>query len=196
MDPLQLHHQALVAGHRRELSLAASQLLARSSWDLQAPALLLRAPAGLLALRLPVGQLGRWIDHLPQELDGFVRLRQRGVPLEEAKAHCQRQQGESFTQAWERMQDRHPLLSHDDLSRLADLSRRGFCRTPRQLLVVVQWPQRVTVFMLSCPAQAQAGMAAISAAGAPGGQPASRDDGDGRTGHLGQHGMASGGLLR
>lgn len=151
MDPLQLHHQALVARHRREAELAATELRALPHWDLQAPALLLRAPAGLLALRLPVGQLGRWIEHLPQELDAYVRLRQQAVPWEEAHGRCQQEQGDSFTLAWERMQDRHPLLSHDDLSRLADLSRRGFLRTPRELLVVVQWPQRITAFLLRCP---------------------------------------------
>jgi len=150
MDPLQLQHQQLLTQHRHALTRAAADLLDRPRWDLQAPALLLRAPAGLLALPLAVGELGRWIDHLPQALDAFVRLRQRGVPLEEARERCQRQQGDDFVLAWERMQDRHPLLSHDDLSGLADLSRRGFCRRPRQLLVVVQWPQRVTAFLVSC----------------------------------------------
>jgi hypothetical protein len=190
MDPLQQHHEALVARHRREAELAATELRARPSWDLQAPALLLPAPAGLLALRLPVGQLGRWIDHLPQELDAYVRLRQQAVPWQEAHGRCQQEQGDSFTLAWERMQDRHPLLSHDDLSRLADLSRRGFLRTPRQLLVVVQWPQRITAFLLSCPALGGGELGPLSGAGAAGGQPASRDDGDGKTGQFGQHGNA------
>ncbi|MEB3360584.1 MAG: hypothetical protein VKI42_00485 [Synechococcaceae cyanobacterium] len=196
MDPLQLQYQALLASHRRELSLAMADLLAHSSWDLQAPALLLRAPAGVLALRLPVGQLGHWIEHLPQELDAFVRLRQQGVPLEEARERCHRQQGDNFAQAWERTQDRHPLVSHDDLSRLADLSRRGFGRTPRQLLVVVQWPLRVTAFLLSGPAQGHGEPGPNAGAGPPGGQPISRDAGDGRTGQVGQHGGDPGGLLR
>ena len=150
MDSLQLRHQALLSPHRRELALAAADLLNRPSWDFQAPALLLPAPPRLLALRLPIGQLGRWIDHLPQELDAFVRLRQQGMPLQDARERCQRLQGDRFDQAWERMQDRHPLLSHDDLSRLVDLSRRGFRRSPRQLLVVVPWPERVTAFLLRC----------------------------------------------
>lgn len=196
MDPLQLQHESLVARHRREAALAAAELRALSSWDLQAPVLLLRAPAGLLALRLPVGQLGRWIDHLPQELDAYVRLRQQAVPWEEAHGRCQQEQGDSFTLAWERMQDRHPLLSHDDLSRLADLSRRGFLRTPRQLLVVVQWPQRITAFLLRCPPLGCGELGSISGAGGASGQPASRDDGDGRTAQLGQHGGASGGQWR
>ena len=194
MDPLQLQHQALVAQHQREVGLAAAALLARASWDLGAPTLLLRAPAGPLALRLPVGQLGRWLDHLPQELDAFVRLRQQGLSVEVARERCQRQQGDSFVQAWERMQDRHPLLSHDDLSRLVDLSRRGFYRAPRQLLVVVQWPQQVTAFLVRCPAEGPCSPG--PGPGEHGGQPGSRDAGDGRTGHVGQHGGPSVGSSR
>jgi hypothetical protein len=84
------------------------------------------------------------------------------------------EQGVKVAQAWERTPDRPPLMSCDDLSRWNDLCRRGFGQPSRQLPVE----------------------APFARAGAPGGQPISRDAGDGRTGQVGQHGSDPGGLLR
>ena len=148
-DSLAPQHQALVARHREALSQAANALLACSGWTLEAPALLLRPGSGQ-AGTVAVGQLGRWIPHLSPALDGFVRLCQQGLDPDSARRRCLAEQGDGFDQAWREAEQARPLISHDDLSRFADLSRRGWRREPKELLVVVQWPQQVTAFLVRC----------------------------------------------
>lgn len=153
MDALTALHQQLVAAHGATLARAADQLLAAGAWSLQAPLALLRqgesSGAGEASI-LTVAALAGELEHLPPELDAFVRLRQAGRPLEDAQRQCLEEQGEPFRQAWEQAQQGQALLSHDDLARLAGLSQRGFARRPRELLVVVAWPDRVTAFLVAC----------------------------------------------
>jgi hypothetical protein len=41
-------------------------------------------------------------------------------------------------------------VSHDDLNGFAVLSQQGFSRTPRNMLVVMNWGNQVTAFLVSC----------------------------------------------
>ena len=131
---------------------ATTQLESLQTWSLATPMVLVdgAADAGDGDGRiLPIGQLGRWLAHLPAALDGFVRLRQGGMGLEEAYDRSLREAGSDFREAWERAQQERPLVCHDDLARFASLCQRGFARKPRELLVVVRWPERVTAFLLA-----------------------------------------------
>lgn len=132
---------------------AAAALEACSHWDLDTPMVLVTQPPGQEGRLVPIGQLGLWLEHLPAALDGFVRRRQQGLPLDTAYHLSLGEGGDDFPLAWERMQDRHPLVCHDDLVRFAALCQKGFGRDPRELLVVVCWPEQVSAFLLSCQKQ-------------------------------------------
>lgn len=148
MDNLKAQHQQLAEAHRPVLAQAGQGLLRQNCWSLQCPAVLLSPGSTHPGRIVSVGELSQWLEHLPPELDAFVRLRQAGMAVEQARIQCLAEQGESFRAAWEQVQDRHPLVTHDNLAQFAALSQQGFARTPRELLVVVQWPQQVTAFLL------------------------------------------------
>ncbi|MCT0207102.1 hypothetical protein [Synechococcus sp. CS-1332] len=150
MDDLRVRHERLLESHHGALSEAAERLLAEAHWSLATTALLLASGSPDPSRVVPVGDLGRWIDHLGPDLDCFVRLRRQGVRTEEAYARCHALEGETFLRAWQALQGRHPLVSHDDLNGFAVLSQKGFSRTPRNMLVVVNWGDQVTAFLVSC----------------------------------------------
>jgi hypothetical protein len=155
MDALQAHHERLLTLHERELRLGAERLLGEATWSLATTAVLLWADGTGRSLVTAVGELGRWIEHLGPELDGFVRLRQQGAEVDEAYRRCLAEEGESFLLAWQAMRGKRPLVTHDDLSRFAYRSQEGFARTPRNLLVTVHWGDRVTAFLVSCERHAR-----------------------------------------
>ncbi len=142
----------LIEAQAALLNQAAAALEAASSWSLGAPMVLVDEQRGEARV-LPIGQIGLWLDHLPPELDGFVRLRQGGRGLEEAYNLSRAEGGAYFDGAWERAQEGVALVCHDDLARFAALAQRGFARSPRELLVVVRWPENVSAFLLSCQRQ-------------------------------------------
>jgi hypothetical protein len=148
VDNLRAQHQQLAEAHRPVLAQAGQSLLQESSWSLHCHAVLLSSGSSHPSRIVPVGELSQWLEHLPSDLDAFVRLRQGGMAVEQARAQCLAEQGEPFRAAWDQVQDRHPLVTHDNLAEFAALSQKGFARTPRELLVVVQWPQQVTAFLL------------------------------------------------
>lgn len=151
MESRQDQHASLLADHRRELAEAARVLLAQGSWSLEAPMLLIEAQrGGTRARQGAVGQLSSWLEHLDPELDAFVRLRQAGVDFELARDQCRREQGDAFEMAWARALAGNPLVTHDNLAEFAALSLKGFGRSPRELLVVVRWNDRVTACLVSC----------------------------------------------
>lgn len=135
------------------LNRAAAALEACGQWSLDTPMVLVDRPPELEGQLMPIGQLGLSLEHLPAALDGFVRRRQQGMPLETAHHLSLREGGDDFQAAWERVQDRHPLVCHDDLVRFAALCQKGFSRDPKQLLVVVCWPEQVSAFLLACRRQ-------------------------------------------
>jgi hypothetical protein len=98
----------------------------------------------------PVRSLARWRDHLPPELDAFVRLQEQGVSFEEAYQRCLAEQGQEFFAAIEASKASGALVTHDNLAEFAALSQKGFARDPRELLVLAKWPDNVTGFLLSC----------------------------------------------
>ncbi|MCP9860250.1 MULTISPECIES: hypothetical protein [unclassified Cyanobium] len=150
MDELRTRHERLLESHHTALREAAQRLLAEATWSLAATALLLASDDPDRSRVAAVGDLGRWIDHLGPDLDSFVRLRRQGMGTEEAYGQCRELEGDSFLLAWQALQGRHPLVSHDDLNHFAMLSQQGFSRTPRNLLVVVNWGDQVTAFLVSC----------------------------------------------
>jgi hypothetical protein len=150
MDDLRTRHERLLETHQGPLRDAAQRLLAEGTWSLATTALLLAADGPDRSRVVAVGDLGRWIDHLGPDLDSFVRLRRQGVGTEEAYGRCRELEGDTFLSAWQAIQGRHPLVSHDDLNHFAVLSQQGFSRTPRNLLVVVNWGDQVTAFLVSC----------------------------------------------
>lgn len=163
---LRTRHAELVECHRQALIPAARELIEAASWSLQAPCVLIRTAAGPGALSLgvgsptessragveclAVGQLGDQLEHLPSELDGFLRLRRGGLAHGAALAQCRREEGEAFEAAWRLSQESNALISHDNLVEFAALSQKGFGREPRELLVVVHWPDQVTAFLCAC----------------------------------------------
>lgn len=153
MDDLKALHGRLVQRHRPLLARAAGSLLAEPAWSLATVAALVKGEGTDGGRLVAVGELGRCLDHLGPELDAFVRLRREGVTHDEAHARCLREQGPAFAEALERARRGHPLVSHDDLAFFASLSQRGFARDPRELLVVVRWPEQVSVFLLACERQ-------------------------------------------
>ena len=93
-------HQALVEDYREAFVIAAGQLLAQPSWNLDAIVVLMHLNRGAVTIG-PVRSLPLWLDHLPPELDAFVRLQEQGVSFEEAYAQCLSEQGQEFVDACE-----------------------------------------------------------------------------------------------
>ncbi|MCP9797940.1 MULTISPECIES: hypothetical protein [Cyanophyceae] len=153
MVDLNARHEALLESHHGALSQAAERLLEATSWSLATPALMLRTAVPAASQVVAVGDLGRWIPHLGPDLDAFVRLRRQGVDVGEAYARCRATDGEAFLGAWGSLRGERPLVSHDDLNQFAVLSQQGFSRSPRNLLVVVNWGERVTAFLVACERQ-------------------------------------------
>lgn len=148
---LRRRHAELVESHREGLIPAAQELIEASGWSLEAPCALIHAdPAEGGVEVLAVGRLGERLEHLPIELDGFIRLRRQGMALEAALAQCRLEDGEAFEAAWQASQHTNALITHDNLVEFAALSQKGFGREPRELLVVVRWPDQVTAFLCAC----------------------------------------------
>lgn len=145
----------LIEQHATLLTEAAAALEACDSWSLATPMVLLDQRAGGVGRILPIGQLGQWLEHLPPALDDFIRLRKAGMGVEEAWTRCRREGGDDFAVAWERAQQSEAMVCHDDLAQFAGLCQRGSARRPRELLVVVRWPEQVSAFLLSCQRQGQ-----------------------------------------
>ncbi len=153
MDDLKACHEGLLERHHGALCQAAERLLEEQAWSLATTALLLHTKAPGCSQMVAVGELGRWIEHLGPDLDAFVRLRRQGLDVGEAYARCRAVEGETFLGAWEGLKGTRPLVSHDDLHEFAVLSQQGFSRSPRNLLVVVNWGERVTAFLVACDRQ-------------------------------------------
>jgi hypothetical protein len=148
---LRRRHAELVENHREGLIPAARDLIEATQWSLEAPCALIH-PVGANGAEggvevLAVGRLGERIEHLPIELDGFIRLRRQGMGLDAALAQCRREDGDAFEAAWQASQHTNALITHDNLVEFAALSQKGFGREPRELLVVVRWPDQVTAFL-------------------------------------------------
>lgn len=144
-------HADLVEQHREDLIPAACGLIEAESWSLETPCALITADPESPDLQLlPVGRLGERLEHLPIELDGFIRLRRQGMGMDAALAQCRREDGAAFEAAWQASQDTNALITHDNLVEFAALSQKGFGREPRELLVVVRWPDQVTAFLCAC----------------------------------------------
>ena len=142
-------HQALVEDYRESFEIAAGKLLAQPSWTLAATVVLMHLHNGAVTIG-PVRSLPLWLDHLPPELDAFVRLQEQGVPFEESYAQCLAEQGQEFTDACEAAKRNKPLVTHDNLAELTALSQKGFAREPRELLAMAQWSDHVSGFLVSC----------------------------------------------
>ena len=56
--------------------------LAQPSWSLEATVALIHTQTQGITIG-PVRSLPLWLDHLPPELDAFVRLQEQGVSFEE-----------------------------------------------------------------------------------------------------------------
>ena len=149
MADLSQIHQALVEDYRESFVLAAGQLLAQPSWNLEATVVLMHLNSGAVTIG-PVCNLPLWLEHLPTELDVFVRLQEQGVSFEEAYAQCLAEQGQEFVDACETAKQKKPLVTHDNLAELTALSQKGFAREPRELLALAQWSDHVSGFLVSC----------------------------------------------
>ena len=148
---LRRRHAELVENHREGLIPAARDLIEATQWSLEAPCALIHADGAEGGVEvLAVGRLGERIEHLPIELDGFIRLRRQGLSLEAALERCRQEDGEAFEVAWRASQNTAALITHDNLVEFAALSQKGFGREPRELLVVVRWRDQVTAFLCAC----------------------------------------------
>jgi hypothetical protein len=98
----------------------------------------------------PVRSLPAFLDHGPTELDPFVRQQEQGVSFEEASQRCLAEQDQEFLDAIEVAEVRGALITHDNLAQFAALSQKGFPRDPRELLVLTQWPDHVTGYLVTC----------------------------------------------
>ena len=149
MADLSQIHQALVEDYRESFVIAAGQLLAQPSWNLEATVVLMHLNSGAVTIG-PVRSLPLWLEHLPPELDVFVRLQEQGVSFEAAYAQCLAEQGQEFVDACETAKQNKPLVTHDNLAELTALSQKGFAREPRELLAIAQWSDHVSGFLVSC----------------------------------------------
>jgi hypothetical protein len=149
MADLARTHQALAEDYRCHLQIAAGKLLALPNWSLEATVALIHTQTQGITIG-PVRSLPLWLDHLPPELDAFVRLQEQGVSFEEAYQRCLAEQGQEFFAAIEASKASGALVTHDNLAEFAVLSQKGFARDPRELLVLAKWPDNVTGFLLSC----------------------------------------------
>ncbi len=148
---LRARHAELVEHHREGLIPAARELMEAEGWSLKAPCALVHADGVEDGVDvLAVGRLGERIEHLPIELDGFIRLRRQGMARDAALAQCRREDGDAFDAAWQASLHTNALITHDNLVEFAALSQKGFGREPRELLVVVRWPDQVTAFLCAC----------------------------------------------
>ena len=149
MLDLARRHQALAEDYRWHLQIAADKLLAQPSWSLEATVALIHTQTQGITIG-PVRSLSLWLDHLPPELDAFVRLQEQGVSFEEAYAQCLVEQGQEFVAAIEATKATGALVTHDNLAEFTTLSQKGFARDPKELLVLAKWPDQVTAFLVSC----------------------------------------------
>ncbi|WP_094555441.1 hypothetical protein [Synechococcus sp. 1G10] len=149
MENLSDVHQTLVEDYRESMVIAADKLLAQPSWTLEATVVLMHLHSGAVTIG-PVRSLPLWLEHLPPELDEFVRLQDQGVSFDEAYVQCLAEQGQEFVDACEAAKRGKPLVSHDNLAEFTALSQKGFAREPRELLALAQWPDHVTGFLVSC----------------------------------------------
>ncbi|MFZ0407122.1 MAG: hypothetical protein WAM11_03300 [Cyanobium sp.] len=149
MADLARTHQALAEDYRWHLHIAAGKLLAQPSWSLEATVALIHTQTQGITIG-PVRSLPLWLDHLPPELDAFVRLQEQGASFEESYQRCLAEQGQEFVAAIEATKASGALVTHDNLAEFAALSQKGFARDPRELLVLAQWPDIVTAFLVSC----------------------------------------------
>ena len=92
--------------------------------------------------------LPAFLKHSPPELDAFVRLQEQGFSFEEAYQRCLAEQGQEFLDAIEATKASGPLVTHVNLTEFAALSQKCFARDPRELLVLAQWPDNVTAFLV------------------------------------------------
>ena len=134
MADLSQIHQALVEDYHESFVLAAGQLLAQPSWNLEASVVLIHLNSGAVTIG-PVRSLPLWLEHLPLELDVFVRLQE---------------QGQDFVDACETAKQNKPLVTRDNLAQLTALSQKGFAREPRELLALAKWSDHVSGFLVSC----------------------------------------------
>ena len=142
MDDLARTHQALAEDYRWHLQIAAGKLLALPSWSLEATVAIIHTQTEGITIG-PVRSLPSFLDHSPPEFDAFVRLQEQGVS-------CLAEQGQEFLDAIEATKASGALVTHDNLAEFAALSQTGFARAPRELLVLAQWPDNVTAFLVSC----------------------------------------------
>ena len=149
MADLARTHQALAEDYRWYLQIAAGKLLALPSWSLDATVALIHTQTQGITIG-PVRSLPAFLKHSPPEFDAFMRLQEQGVSFEEAYQRCLAEQGQEFLDAIEVVEVRGALVTHDNLAQFAALSQKGFARDPRELLVLAQWPDHVTGFLVSC----------------------------------------------
>ncbi|MCP9841949.1 hypothetical protein KBY93_15135 [Synechococcus sp. J7-Johnson] len=149
MENLSDVHQALVEEYRESMVIAAGKLLAQPSWTLEATVVLMHLHSGGVTIG-PERSLPLWLEHLPPELDAFVRLQDQGMSFEEAYAQCLAEQGEEFVDAFDAAKRGKPLVTHDNLAEFTALSQKGFARESRELLALAKWPDHVTGFLVSC----------------------------------------------
>ncbi len=142
-------HQAIAEDYRWHLQIAAGQLLALSSWSLDATVAIIHTQVEGLTIGA-VKSLPAFLEHSPPEFDAFMRLQEQGVSFEEAYQRCLAEQGQEFLDAIEVAETRGALVTHDNLAEFAALSQKGFARDPRELLVLAEWPDHVTGFLVSC----------------------------------------------
>lgn len=141
MADLSMIHQALVEDNRESFVLAAGQLLALTSWNLEATVVLMHLNSGEVTSG-PVRSLPIWLEHLSPELDVFVRLQERGVSFEKAYAQCLDMQGQEFVDACETAKQNKPLVTHDNLAKLTVISQKGL---QENLASYCHWPNGPTM---------------------------------------------------
>ena len=141
--------QALTEDYRWHFQIAAGKLIFQPSWSLNATVAIIHTQVEGITIGA-VRSLPAFLEHSPPELDAFVGLQEQGVSFEEAYQRCLAEQGQEFLDAIEAAEVRGALGTHDNLAQFAALSQKGFARAPRELLVLAQWPDHVTGFLVAC----------------------------------------------
>ena len=149
MNDLLRNHPDLVEEYLGALELAAEKLLDLPSWSEEATCVLLHQPQGGVSIAQVQGLPGLLEPISSAGFDTYARLRFEGKSVDAALQACI----ETYVVNPSQAQDPEllePLVTEAQVLKFAALAQLGFVRDPRELLVLVRWPDQVTAFLVSC----------------------------------------------
>ena len=148
MNDLLRHHPDLVEEYLGTLELAAEKLLALPSWSEEATCVLLRQPEGGVSI-VPIKGLAGLLEPISiAGIDTYARLRLEGKGIDEALQACIDTYVVNRSLDQGKPERLEPLVTAPQVAEFGALAEKGFGQDPRELLVLVKWPDQVTAFLV------------------------------------------------